>query len=327
MVSGKTRKVEKQGGLISYLAQLGLGDEDLTRVLSLLPTAQSENVPMPAQQQKPVEELLEEILREAEVKEQLEEPDFATVEPPKHSGSPAQKTVKIFLAEEQQILKEAYMSFFSEQPAIEIVGSSDDTSEEALVAAAKSFNPDVMLLGVKTVQRAIVEELDKLRQACPKMGIVLLFAFYDVQGIKALREFSKETSTECAYLLKHTVDTVEQLTQVIFSVVEGRIIIDPMVMEGLIKTGDGNHSFLRDLSPRELEVLSWMAKGYRNDTIADVLCRDVKTIERHINNIYSKLNSNREADAPEESRHPRVQAALTYLKATGLLPAEQFAED
>ena len=127
--------------------------------------------------------------------------------------------------------------------------------------------------------------------------------------------------------MKHNVDTVEQLTQVIFSVVEGRIIIDPMVMEGLIKTGDGRTAFLRDLSPRELEVLSWMAKGYRNDTIAGVLSRDVKTVERHINNIYSKLLSDRNDEEDEGSKHPRVQAALTYLKATGMLTSEQFAED
>lgn len=171
-----------------------------------------------------------------------------------------------------------------------------------------------------------MEKLNTLRQACPDVGIVLLFAFYDIQGIKALREFSKETSSGCAYLLKHTVDTVEQLTQVIFSVVEGRIIIDPMVMEGINNSGDANNNFLRELSPKELEVLSWIAKGYRNDTIADVLSRDVKTVERHINNIYGKLHCGRE-DSPEESRHPQVQAALTYLRATGLLPADEFIDD
>ncbi len=141
-----------------------------------------------------------------------------------------------------------------------------------------------------------------------------------------MREFSKKASSGSAYLLKHTIDTAEQLTQVIFSVAEGRIIIDPMVMEGLIRTGESDNSFLRELSPRELEVLSWMAKGYRNDTIADVLSRDVKTVERHINNIYSKLHNDKDEGA-NDSRHPRVRAALTYLKATGMLPNQQFFDE
>ena len=240
---------------------------------------------------------------------------------------PAQKTISLFLAEEQQILKEAYISFFQDQRSVNILGTSDDTSSETLVAAVKAHNPDAILLGVKSVQKDTIQKLDDLRQACPNIGIVLLFSFYDAQGIKALREFSKETLSGCAYLLKHTVDTVEQLTQVIFSVVEGRIIIDPMVMEGLIKTGDGHGAFLRDLSPRELEVLSWMAKGYRNDTIADVLSRDVKTVERHINNIYSKLFSDKKDDEEDGSKHPRVQATLAYLRATGLLTNDQITDE
>ena len=322
MVSGRTTKTDTQGGLISYLAKLGLGDEDLTRVVSLLKSGQRESAPQLEQREEPTQlpdkqDLLETV---------FEEQDFNSASLERSFAFPAQKTVRIFLAEEQQILKEAYLSFFSDQASIEIVGSSDDTSADALLSAAKAYKPNAMLLGVKTVQQKTVQKLDMLRQACPGVGIVLLFAFYDLQGIKALREFSKETSSGCAYWLKHTVDTVEQLTQVIFSVVEGRIIIDPMVMEGLIKTGDADNTFLRDLSPRELEVLSWMAKGYRNDTIADVLSRDVKTVERHINNIYSKLHSDRE-EGSGDSRHPRVKAALTYLRATGLLPADQFIDD
>ena len=325
MVSGKTKQIANQGGLISYLAKLGLGDADLARVMSLLQATQGESATLPEQREELVKALLEGDLLNGK-NGNIGEQDFVAVGHGRHLAFPAQKTIKIFLAEEQQILKEAYLSFFSDQPFIEVLGSSDDTSAETLVEAGKALKPDAMLLGVKTVHRATVEKLDQLRLACPNMGIVLLFAFYDVQGLKALREFSKDASAGCAYLLKHTVDTVEQLTQVIHSVVEGRIIIDPMVMEGLIKSGDANNSFLRDLSPRELEVLSWMAKGYRNDTIADVLSRDVKTVERHINNIYSKLSSDRDED-DNGSKHPRVQAALTYLKATGLLPVEQFTDD
>ena len=41
------------------------------------------------------------------------------------------------------------------------------------------------------------------------MGLVLLMAMYDGKGIKALREFSRDSSSGCAYILKHTIDTVE----------------------------------------------------------------------------------------------------------------------
>ena len=305
--------------LTSYLANLGLGDAHLAKVHSLVEAAHGDVAEMwtapPEAQQGPFQSA------------QTTSQDQASRsgDQPVHAGQPLQpatgtgkKTITIYVAEEQQILREAYQSFFSTQSGIEVLASSGDTSAESLVEAASNLEPDVMLIGVKAIQPDTVENLEILRDACPRVGLVLLFAFSDDSGITALREFSRDVSVGRAYLLKHTVDTVEQLTQAIYSVAEGRIIVDPTVMEALVSPGDGKSGILKDLSPRALEVLGWVARGYRNDSIADVLSRDVKTIERHINNIYSTL-----LGTEEEPGHPRVRAALMCLRATGLLSTEQ----
>ena len=158
------------------------------------------------------------------------------------------------------------------------------------------------------------------------MGVVLVMARDDGKGIKSLREFSRDCASGCAYILKHTIDTVEQLNQVVWSVAEGRMIVDPLVMEELIRTGDSGNGVVQGLSPKEMEVLGWLAKGYRNDTIAGLLSRDVKTVERHINNIYSKLQNDK-SEAPDATMHPRVRAALMYLKAVGLLSGAHSGDD
>ncbi len=176
-----------------------------------------------------------------------------------------------------------------------------------------------MLLGFKILQPVVVEKLEMVREKRPDIAMVVLSANYDAKGIKSLREFSRGSSIGCAYLLKHTIDTVEQLTQMVRSVAEGRIILDPAVMEGFIASADSRANFLKELTPRELEVLSWMAKGYRNNTIAEVLCLESKTVERHINSIYSKLSD------LSESKHARVHAVTLYLRATGMLPADDSA--
>ena len=230
------------------------------------------------------------------------------------------RVIKIYIAEEQQILRQAYQSFFQPNPALEVVGTSGQTDSESLVTATTALDPDVLLLGIKILQPSVVQRLETIRQQCSGVAVVLLSASYDVKGIKALREFSRRATVGCAYLLKHTIDTVEQLTQVIQSVAQGRIILDPAVMEGFINSTDAKSSFLKDLSPRELEVLSWIAKGYNNHTIADVLCLEPKTIERHINGIYNKLGT-----APD-SKHARVHVATLYLRATGSLLADDSGE-
>lgn len=229
--------------------------------------------------------------------------------------------VRLYIVEEQQILREAYQAFFRNRPDIEVLGASEDATGESLVAAAVSLRPQVMLLGFKALLPATVEKLQTLRESCPEVAIVLLSTYYDVKGIKALREFTRGGSAGCAYLQKNTIDTIEQLAQAIHAVAEGRIILDPAVLEGLIATADPKAAFLKELTPRELEVLNWMAKGYRNNTIAEVLCLEPKTVERHINSIYSKLG-----DRPD-SRHARVHTVMLYLRATGLLTAEAFVDN
>ena len=231
------------------------------------------------------------------------------------------KTISMYIAEEQQILREAYQSFFLPHPDIEVVGASGDTDVESLTQSVSTLNPTVLLLGIKILQPGAVERLEALRSASESTSIVLLSAYYDVKGITALRRFSTGGSAGCAYLLKHTIDTVEQLTQVVTSVAEGRIILDQAVMEGLMSSPEATSPQLKELSPRELEVLSWMAKGYHNSTIAEVLCLEPKTVERHINNIYSKLGHF------PPSKDQRVHAVTLYLKGTGQLSDETWGDE
>ena len=313
--------------LTSYLTELGLGDANLARVVSMLQATHGEGTEMgtaPAGARQNISQQEPSLSAHPTGPDQAVEDGGASLKAPRPQEPPpiaGKKTITLYVAEEQEILRVAYESFFSAHLGIEVLASSGDTSAQSLVDAASNFAPDVMLIGVKAIQQDTVEKLEILRDAWPKVALVLLFAFYDDQGISALREFSRDASVGRAYLLKHTIDTVDQLTQAIHSVAEGRIIIDPTVMEALFSTGTSQGGILKDLSPKALEVLSWMAKGYRNDTIADVLSRDVKTIERHINNIYTTL-----LGTEEEVGHPRVRSALMYLRANGLLSTEQPLE-
>ena len=281
--------------LISYLAKLGVGHADLTQVLSLV-------------HRSPEEELSS--------GRNPGEATPSTVEPRVARPVVQQQAVTLYLAEEQQILRDAYQLLIAGHPTIELLETSGDMSCDSLAKAAKALDPDVVLLGVKVVQEATVEKLEAIRSVVPDAALVLLFALHDSRGLKALREFSREAMGGCAYVPKHTIDTVDQLAQVISGVAEGRIIIDPTVMDGLIRTTSAQATLIAELSSKEVEVLSGIARGYRNETIAHMLSRDVKTVERHINNIYSKLQDG------DETRNARVHAALLYLKATGALPAQ-----
>ena len=128
---------------------------------------------------------------------------------------PLANGITVYLAEEQQIYREAYQPALLPRFGLEVVGGTEDTSAEALVAAASVLKPDVLLLGIQALRPVIVERLMKVRASCPKLAIALLSTCYDVKAIQALRGFSLEASAGYAYLLKHTIDTAEHLARVL----------------------------------------------------------------------------------------------------------------
>ena len=234
-------------------------------------------------------------------------------------------SIKILVAEEQEILREAYKAILSQEPSVELVGVMNGTciaegDREGTEKVLLEANPDIVLLGTKLVQSGTIKGLEMIRVDFPHVGVVLLSAHYDAEGIGRLKGFARR-NTRGAYLLKYSVSTAAEIIRVIKDVAQGQIIVDPQVFAGLIQDSDLSDSHISELTARELEVLGWLAMGYRNSAIAQTLCLEPKTIERHISNIFSKL-SNGEA----QLKHPRVEVALSYLRASGQLHSDANSE-
>ncbi len=223
------------------------------------------------------------------------------------------RKTKLYIAEEQQILRDAYLPHFASHPKIEVVGSSSDTTPESVTEAIKSLTPDVVYLGGKALNAQVAERLERFREISPDLALVLAFASYDPDGLKSLKEFSRSASPGYALLLKHTIDTVEDVVQAVYTVMGRRIIVDAPVMEGLVGNGDSSPGFIGELSRRELEVMSWMAKGYRNDTIAEVLRVDPRTVERHINKHL------------QQAGEPHVDGKPARVRGNGVSPCHRAA--
>jgi DNA-binding NarL/FixJ family response regulator len=227
--------------------------------------------------------------------------------------------VKVYIAEEQRLLWDAYHTLLVDQADIDVIGSSHGTDIESLVSAASLLKPDVILLGFRVLQRVALQKLELIRESCPSVACVLLFSHYDVKGIKALRQLSGDAFGKCAYLLKHNINSAEDLTQVIHVVAKGQVVIDTILIQELVNSASPGVTFLKQLVPPETEVLNLMAKGYHNDTIANILGLQPGTVDRCIKSIYSKL------DEIPEARHARVRAVTLYLSAAGLISVPQFA--
>jgi DNA-binding NarL/FixJ family response regulator len=112
------------------------------------------------------------------------------------------------------------------------------------------------------------------------------------------------------YLLKERVGDVEAFTDAVARVAAGGSALDAEVV-GRMLGQRGSGSPLTRLSPREHEVLAAMAEGKSNRGIAAALFVTEAAIEKHVTNIFNKLELE-----PEPSEHRRVLATLTYIRNT-----------
>ena len=204
--------------------------------------------------------------------------------------------------------RQAYQLLLASEPAIEVVGVASDG--ESAVSMALAVEPTVVVMGAQMPQVSGLEAARAIRRERPGMGIVLLST--DAND-ESLREFLTDSPGGKAYLLKQSISTVERLVRTIQDVAEGLTVLDSHIAHQLTN----ERSPLEGLTHRELEVLASMAKGYSNAAIGDALCIQPKTVEYHINNIFSKL------EISEPQYHARVRAVLTFLSA----PPPSYQED
>ena len=221
--------------------------------------------------------------------------------------------IKLFVMEKDEIYRYMYQPIPSKGP-IELLGVSTDWDITALKQTVALHHPDVLLIGTKRLDGNLVEELDEVRIGYPRIGIVILLMSYSSGDIEMLRLLATKSSGGVAVVLRQSLAYIKQLVGIITSVSYGQVILDP-TLANLMLAGKPQSPFLKQLTTRELEILSLLAKGHTNAALADALFIDIKTVEHHLNSIYSKLKS----DADFDHTHLRVTATRLYLQEVGKL--------
>ena len=224
------------------------------------------------------------------------------------------ETIRLYIVEEQEIYREMYQCVLPNRANIEILRISANTEKGAMARAVAEINPNVLLLSVRKLDINIIEELEKIRTINPRMGVVILIVYYSSQDIELLRRLALCGESGMALFLKQSLDKVEQLCRTIVAVSQGQVILDPP-LAAFMFAGKPECPFLKQLTTRELEILSLLSQGYTNSAIAETLFIDIKTVEHHLNSMYSKLKT----DPDYNSKHLRVSAARLYLESMGTL--------
>lgn len=224
------------------------------------------------------------------------------------------ENVSLLVIEEQEIYREIYSSILPKNANIGVLRIAGTGEKGTIIRAVAELSPDVLILSIKKLNPDIIEELEKIRNSYPQIGIVILIVYYSSQDIELLRKLALCGESGMALFLKQSLDKVQQLYRTILAVHQGQVILDPPLATFMF-AGKPECPFLKQLTTRELEILSLLSQGYTNSAIADSLFIDIKTVEHHLNSMYSKLKT----DPDYSTKHLRVSAARLYLEKMGVL--------
>jgi DNA-binding NarL/FixJ family response regulator len=215
--------------------------------------------------------------------------------------------IRVVLAEDQYIVREGIRRLLETQPDVEIAAVCDDL--DSLLAAVEAEKPDVVVTDIRMPPSNADEGIqvaERLRETLPDTGVVVLSQYATPSYALALLESG---SAGRSYLLKERVQDVEQLVSAIRTVAEGGSVIDPKVVEALVaENARGEGSPIKQLTPRERDVLREMAAGKNNASIAETLFLTERSVEKVIHSIFLKLGL-----TWETAVHKRVKAVVLYL--------------
>ncbi|HZP50562.1 response regulator transcription factor [Actinocrinis sp.] len=178
---------------------------------------------------------------------------------------------------------------------------------EALKLAVAEYRPDVVVADIRmppTHTDEGVRAALELRARDPKLPVLLFSQYVETQYAGRLLAGG---SAGIGYLLKERVLDVKDFVDALERVAAGGTALDPEVVSQLV--GASRATSVADvLSPREREVMALMAEGRSNSAIAEALFVTERAVEKHVANIFTKL------DLPVSAAdHRRVLAVLRYL--------------
>jgi DNA-binding NarL/FixJ family response regulator/class 3 adenylate cyclase len=210
---------------------------------------------------------------------------------------------RVAIADDSVLLREGIVRLL-EESGFEVVsqaGTADD-----LLRHIGLHRPDVAIVDIKMPPTHTDEGLQaarEIRERYPETGVLVLSQYVETGYATELLA----RADGVGYLLKDRVADLDQFASAVKRVAEGGSALDPAVVSQLVG-GRPADDPLAELTPREREVMELIAEGRSNQAIADRLFVTLRAVEKHVTNIFEKLDLSATSDD-----HRRVLAVLAYL--------------
>ena len=217
--------------------------------------------------------------------------------------------ISILIAEDSLLVRDSVARALSTDPDVTVVGAAEDY--DSAVELIEQHRPTIVVTDIRMPPTSTDEGIRLarwMRTAHPDVGVIVLSQYAEPSYAAGLLE---DGTAGRGYLLKERVSHFDELNDAVRQVAAGGTVLDPLVVEALLNQPRSAPTLSR-LTPREREVLSELATGFSNRTVAQRLVLSQRAVEKHINSIFAKLEL-----TADDAVDRRVKAVLMFLNDGG----------
>ena len=200
--------------------------------------------------------------------------------------------IKVMVVDDHPAFRDGLSRLLQEEQDIEVVATPGD-GEEAISLADK-LKPNVIVMDISMPKMNGIEATKQIKAIEPGIAILIVSAYsYQSYVLAALR------AGAAGYLLKNA--PLHELIRSIRLVNSGEGVFDMQITGNLLRRlaaekGEKRKD-IEELHPRELQILTYAAKGMGNKEIAGQLDISERTVQTHLVNIFRKLRVSSRTEA------------------------------
>jgi two-component system response regulator NreC len=201
--------------------------------------------------------------------------------------------IRLLLVDDQDIVRAGLRSLLERHPDMEVVGEA--ASGREAIALAQELQPDVVLMDITMPETNGAEATRRIKELAPEIHVLALTIHEDEAYF-----FEMLNAGACGYIPKRA--SPDDLLAAIRIAAAGDVYLHPIVAGTLVqdylrrvRSGTERESY-DGLTRRQREVLTLIAEGLSNQDIGTHLGISIRTVERHRENIMSRLNLHSRTD-------------------------------
>jgi len=201
--------------------------------------------------------------------------------------------IRVVLADDHAVVRKGIRQFMEEAGDITVVAEAADG--DAALEAIRREKPDVAVLDIQMPRRTGIEVTRAVRDERLPVGVLVLTAYDDDPYVQAVLEAGAN-----GYVLKNA--SSDEIVQAVHTVNEGQMALDPAVARKIVSRWMSAGQTPPEPAearptPREMEVLKLLTRGFTNKAIAAQMKISERTVQGHIASLFEKLSVSSRTEA------------------------------